>query len=594
MELFNFLDTFKKEGNLLENLQEANAKIQTFWSDLQNTYSALWSRYQDNLAANHLDKSFFIALTELYQSIASHPDKWYHLQAEFYQEAFKIWLNFLEKQFKKDLDDYKKPAPKDFRFRAKEWKENPYFSLLKQSYLLYADFLTSLVKEFPLEENKRKKLLFETRQFISALSPTNFALTNPEFFRTAYETKGKSILEGLKNYMEDLKKGRITMTDESPFEIGKNVAVTEGAVVFQNELIQLIQYKPLTEQVKEFPFLILPPWINKYYILDLTPENSFVKFIVEQGYTVFMVSWKSADASTAHLTWEDYIEKGAMAAIEAVKNITEAKKVNTLGFCIGGTLLANTLAILKKKRNNSINSATFLAAMLDFEDTGEIGIIVDEFFVEHAEQEFANGGVVNGNRLANTFAILRENELFWNYVVSNYLKGETPPAFDLLYWNSDPTNLPGKMFTYYIRNMYLENNLIKPNHLKMLGQNVDISAISVPTCFVATLEDHISPWKTVYKGFQVIGGEKKFILGASGHIAGIVNHPSKNKRNYWTNDEVADTPEAWQEKAVSHPGSWWTEWIQWLNNLNTNSIPARIINGKIEDAPGSYVKERLA
>lgn len=590
----NFLDIFKNEKNIFENFQNINFNLNEFLGNVFNDFSVIVSKYIDFLNQATIDKGLMAAYAELSQSIMSHPDKWLKLQSQFYQDFFKVWLNFWEKQLGKEVEDVIKPSSKDTRFKFKEWEQNAYFDFIKESYLLLSDFMMNILDEFPIEESKRKKLQFHTRQFVSSISPTNFVLTNPEVIQLAMETKGKSLMEGFKNMVEDIKKGRITMTNESQFEIGKNVAVTEGAVVFQNELIQLIQYKPLTENVKEIPFLILPPWINKYYILDLTPENSFAKWIVEQGYTVFMVSWKSADASIAHLTWEDYIEKGAMAAIEAVKSITDSKKVNTLGFCIGGTLLANTLAILKKKRNNSVNTATFLAAMVDFQDTGEIGTFVDEFFVKDAEEKFKDGGVLNGNILANTFASLRENELFWNYVVSNYLKGQTPPPFDLLYWNSDPTNLPGKMYSYYLRNMYLENNLVKPNHLKMLGHFIDLQQINIPSCFVATIDDHISPWKTVYKGYLTFSGEKKFILGASGHIAGIVNHPAKKKRNYWVNNEVAETPEQWLEKAESKPGSWWTEWMQWLNGYNSHEVPARVIQGKIEDAPGAYVKERLA
>jgi polyhydroxyalkanoate synthase len=590
----NFLEIFKNDNNIFEKLQNTNFNLNELISNIHNDFSVLVSKYINFLTEVKWDKGLMAAYAELSQAIMSHPEKWLKLQAQFYQDFFKIWLNLWSKQFGRKTGSVVKPSAKDHRFKTKEWEENLYLDFIKESYLLLSDFLMSVVNEFPIEETKRKKLQFHTRQYISSISPTNFALTNPEVIQTAIETKGKSLLDGFKNMVEDLKKGRITMTDENQFEIGKNVAVTEGAVVFQNELIQLIQYKPLTEKVKEYPFLILPPWINKYYILDLTPENSYARYIVEQGYTVFMVSWKSADASIQHLTWEDYIEKGAMAAIEAVKSITDSKKVNTLGFCIGGTLLANTLAIYKKKRNNSVHTATFLAAMVDFEDTGEIGTIVDEFFVQDAEEKFSEGGILSGNILANTFASLRENELFWNYVVSNYLKGQTPPPFDLLYWNSDPTNLPGKMYAYYLRNMYLENNLIKPNHLKMLGNFIDLHAINTPSCFIATIDDHISPWKTVYKGFLAFSGEKKFILGASGHIAGIVNHPAKKKRNYWVNDTIADTPEHWLEAATSQPGSWWPEWIKWLNAYNPNEVDARIIQGKIEDAPGSYVKERLA
>lgn len=574
----------------LPNFQETLTK-------LTQANLGMLQKYTNMLMDSSMDSELMHSYAELGKQIFENPNKWMELQARFYQNQFQILTHFWTKQMGAPVD-IPLPERKDNRFKNDQWDENPVLEYLKHSYLLASEFLLSIPNEFQLSEADKKKIKFHTRQYVNAMSPTNFALSNPDVIQEAIDTQGKSLVDGLENLIEDLEKGRMTMTDESKFEVGKNIAVTEGSVVFENELIQLIQYKPLTEKVHEFPLIILPPWINKFYILDLSPENSYAKWIVEQGYTVFMVSWKSADESIAHLTWEDYIELGSLPAIEAAKSICKVNKVNVLGFCIGGTVTANTLAILTKRRSKAINSATFLATMLDFRETGEIGIIVDNQLVEEAEKDFESGGVLDGNTLANTFAILRENDLVWNYVVNNYLKGKTPPPFDLLYWNGDPTSLPGKMYSYYLRNMYLENNLIKPNCLTHLGVKIDISSIQYPCYFIATIEDHIAPWKTIYPGFLQIKAEKKFVLGGSGHIAGIVNHPAKKKRNYWTNDQLPETTEEWLATASNHEGSWWSDWIVWLDSKNEKMVNARVELGstgfpEIEPAPGRYVKMKI-
>jgi polyhydroxyalkanoate synthase len=430
------------------------------------------------------------------------------------------------------------------------------------------------------------------------MSPSNFAATNPEFIKTAVETKGESIKQGLQNLIADLEKGRISMTDDAAFEVGRNLALTPGAVVFENELMQLIQYAPLTDKVAQVPLLIVPPCINKFYVMDLQPENSLVRFIVEQGFTVFLVSWKNPRSDTGgHYTWDDYLEKGPLAALDVVRSITRVKKPNVLGFCVGGTILASALAVERARGVEPVSSITLMTTLLDFADAGEIGCLVDEASVAAREAAIGKGGVLKGQELANVFSFLRANDLVWQYVVGNYLKGNKPQAFDLLYWNADSTNLPGPFLTWYLRNMYLENNLRVPGKLKMLGQKVDLAKVDVPAYLLAAREDHIVPWVSAYLARNLLGGETTFVLGASGHIAGAINPASKNRRSYWTSDATPTDPGEWLDSAVEQKGSWWLHWIEWLRKHGGKPVAARgrLGNTKyepIEPAPGRYVKER--
>jgi polyhydroxyalkanoate synthase len=430
------------------------------------------------------------------------------------------------------------------------------------------------------------------------MCPANFAATNPEAMRQALATKGESLTRGLANLLGDVRKGRISQTDEAAFEVGRNLAVTPGAVVFENELIQLIQYRAKTAQVAKRPLVMVPPCINKYYILDLQPENSFVGHALASGHTVFMISWRNAGPDIAQLTWDDYLEKGVLTAFRVAREITGAEQLNALGFCVGGTLLGAALAVMKQKNENSVASVTFLATMLDFGESGQIGLFVDEASVTAREAALGGGGILPGGELAFVFSSLRANDLVWNYVVNNYLLGGQPPAFDLLYWNSDGTNLPGPMYCYYLRNTYLENKLRVPGALSNCGVPVDLGRVDLPSYTVATREDHIVPWRSAYRTLNLIGGEKTFVLGASGHIAGIVNPLRKNRRSYWTGTPYPAEPEAWLEKAQETPGSWWGCWTDWLaqhragirkapTNLGTNKYPP------IEPAPGRYVKQGL-
>jgi len=435
------------------------------------------------------------------------------------------------------------------------------------------------------------------RQLADAMSPNNYAATNPEVIRLAAETSGESLAQGMKLLAGDVARGRISMTDEQAFEVGRNLAVTPGSVVFENEVMQLIQYAPATAEVYEYPLLIVPPFINKYYILDLQPENSFVRYCVERGFSTFIVSWRNIPPELGQLGWDDYIEKGVFAPLEAVKSISGADKVNALGFCVGGTLLSCALAVMAAKNENLVASLTLLATMLDFSETGDISVYVDRDFVERSEQDFREPGLMPGSRLASTFATLRANDLIWHYVINNYLKGRPPRAFDLLYWNADGSNLPGRLYAYYLRNMYLENNLRIPGRLEACGVPLDLGAITAPAYIVATREDHIVPWKSAYASVGLLGGPAEFVLGASGHVAGIVNPASKNRRHFWLNSSATADADAWLAGAAQQAGSWWNHWASWLSNRSGKQKPAQAGPGNRqyparEPAPGRYVKEK--
>ncbi|HEV8255357.1 MAG TPA: class I poly(R)-hydroxyalkanoic acid synthase [Casimicrobiaceae bacterium] len=490
-------------------------------------------------------------------------------------------------------------AAPDRRFGAKEWREHRYFTWLRDAYLLYADYVRELAALAQGDPESRKRVRFLARQYADAIAPSNFLATNPEALKLAIESGGASVAQGLANLIGDAQRGRIAMTDESAFEVGGNLALSPGRVVFRNELIELIQYAPVTAEVYERPLLLVPPCINKYYILDLRPENSFVRHIVGAGHTAFMISWRNIAPELGHLTWDDYLEQGVLQAIGVAREISRSRIINALGFCVGGTLLACSLAVLAARREHPVASATFLTTMLDFADPGEIGVYVSHESLAAREPALLAGARVHGSELANAFASLRPNELVWNYVVSNYLKGRTPPPFDLLYWNSDSANLPGPMYAYYLRNMYLDNRLREPRGLTMCGEPIDLSRIAMPSYVYASREDHIVPWRSAYRTIELIRGDVSFVLGASGHIAGVVNPPQKKKRNFWTNALLTDDPDEWLARAQSHPGSWWPNWTEWLVEHAGARRPAPTREGSarhrpLGPAPGIYVREKVA
>ena len=541
----------------------------------------------------------FKALTA---SLMHDSGQWAEIQKSYYQRHLELWSKLAhagEAAETTHAAPVITPGKGDRRFNAPEWQQLPFFDYLKQAYLLNSRWLAEVVEAAHLDAKTKNKLRFFARQLIDAAAPANFPTTNPEVLRLASTTNGESVLRGLEQLSADLKKGRISMSDETAFEVGRNLAVTPGTVVFENELIQLIQYRPATNTVHEWPLLMVPPCINKFYILDLQPENSFVRYSVSQGHTVFMVSWRNVPENMGHITWDEYLENGVIKAIDVAREICGVEQINVLGFCVGGTLLGAALAILRARNRTPAASATLLTTMLDFSDTGDISVFVDEAYVTRREHEFAHGGVLHGKELALTFASLRANELIWNYVVNNYLKGRAPDAFDLLYWNSDSTNLPGAMYAYYVRNLYLENNLRVPRRLTMCGVPVDLSQVKLPTYVLSSRDDHIVPWKTAYQNTRLLGGPHEFVLAASGHIAGVVNPPSSNKRHYWLNPVLHSSAEDWLAGARQQPGSWWSHWSAWLADRSGSRVPARTEPGSahyrgLEPAPGRYVKERCA
>ncbi len=523
--------------------------------------------------------------------------RWYHAWLE---RQARLWDRFVAAQQATDevssTDATRARADKDRRFAAQAWGESPIFDYLRQSYLEFCQLVEEWFESSELPEGKTKcRLRFFLRQWLDAIAPSNFPATNPEFVATALSTQGESIHRGIENLLADLRKGRITMSDETAFEVGKNLAVTPGAVIYENPLMQLIQYAPLTDTVAERPLLIVPPCINKFYIMDLQPDSSLVRFAVEQGHTVFLISWKNPKLPEAHFGWDDYLALGPLQALEVVRAITGAPDPNVLGFCVGGTILTSALAVAFGRGERPVKSLTLMTTLLDFAESGEIGCLVDEPFVVAKEQLIGKGGLMLAPELANTFSMLRANDLIWQYVVSHYLKGEAPKPFDLLFWNADSTNLPGPFAAYYLRHMYLENELRLPNKLTMLGVPVNLANITAPAYVMAAREDHIVPWRGAYHSMQWLGGEKRFVLGASGHIAGAINPAKKNRRSFWTNDALPADPDAWWAGAQEHPGSWWWDWAQWLVAHRGKEVPARtqLGNGQyrpIEPAPGRYVK----
>jgi polyhydroxyalkanoate synthase subunit PhaC len=486
---------------------------------------------------------------------------------------------------------------KDRRFAGEAWTKDPRFEAVARTYLTQTEAMFKALEAAPIDERSKAQWGFALRQITDALSPANNLATNPEALQLAMETGGASLVEGMKLFTEDLAVGRVQMTDSTAFEVGRNVCTTPGAVVFQNELIQLIQYTPTTAKVHQRPLVIVPPCINKYYILDLQPANSFVAHAVAEGHTVFLVSWRNVGPEQAELTWDDYLEQGVSTAIDVALAISGADKVNALGFCIGGTLLASALAVRAARDEHPAASMTLLTSMLDFSDTGELGLLVTPESVAARETAIGDGGVMKGAELAQVFASLRANDLIWPYVVKGYLQGKAPPAFDLLYWNNDDSNLPGPMFCWYVRNTYLENKLGEPGATTQCGVPVDLRSIQAPAFLYASKEDHIVPWKTAYTSTNVLSGDVTFVLGASGHIAGVINPPAKNKRNYWINEAASDDPDAWFDAAESIPGSWWPAWYGWLAphagpKVNAREKPGNTQFPPIEEAPGAYVKQK--
>jgi poly[(R)-3-hydroxyalkanoate] polymerase subunit PhaC len=492
------------------------------------------------------------------------------------------------------------PSPRDKRFKDPEWKSNQFFDFVMQLYLLTTQWAHDLVRDAQgLDPHTRKKAEFYVQQITNALSPSNFVLTNPEVLRETLASKGDNLVRGMKMLAEDIEAGRGTLrirqSDPGNLEVGVNMAMTPGKVIYQNDLMQLIQYSPATESVLRTPLLIVPPWINKFYILDLRPEKSYVKWCVDQGITVFVISWVNPDKELSRKTWADYMREGPLAAMDVIEKVTGEMKVHTAGYCVGGTMLASTLAYLAEKRQQRVTSATFFAAQVDFTHAGDLLVFVDEDQISALERDMEESGVLEGSRMAMAFNMLRSNDLIWSYVVNNYLKGQPPSAFDLLHWNSDATRMPAANHSYYLRNCYLDNRL-STGSMVLDDTLLDLSKVKVPVYNLATREDHIAPAESVLYGSQFFGGPVKYVLSGSGHIAGVVNPPAGGKYQYWTNDNIkAASVAEWMKGAIEHKGSWWPDWRQWLESIDSERVPARHVGDvlpPIEDAPGSYVRVR--
>lgn len=549
------------------------------------------------------------AFMQMTQQWLQHPARMVEASFSLWQDYLKLWQNTAGRMVGKEPESpLITPPAGDKRFQDKAWSESALFDYIKQSYLLGARWLQGMVRDTQgLDPKTLRKVDFYTRQYVDAMSPSNFLMTNPEVLRRTIETGGDNIIKGLENMLEDLERGKgmlkIAMTDESAFEIGRNIATTPGKVIFQNDLMQLIHYAPMTETVRKTPLLIIPPWINKYYILDLGEKKSYVRFLLQQGYSVFMISWVNPDKPLANMGFADYMTEGPMAAMREIAAATGEKNINIIGYCLGGTLLASMLAYLTRRPEEAaklptVTAATYLVTMLDFREAGELSVFIDEEQLQSLDERMKEQGFLDGAAMATTFNLLRANDLIWSFVVNNYLMGKEPFPFDLLYWNSDSTRMPAKMHSFYLREMYQNNRLIQPDGLSLNDTPIDLSRIETPAFFLSTRDDHISPWRSTYSGALMMKGPTRFVLSGSGHIAGVVNPPAAKKYGYWTNPKLPRNPESWFITSQKHEGSWWLEWEKWLQGYSGEMVPARVPGEgsvpTIEDAPGSYVRVKAA
>ena len=593
-----------KKGPAQKAIDE-NSNLEDLWQEIfQKTIDLSQSYYAYGIktAEKQMTDDYGIhkAFTSLSEQLLSDPEKLSNSTTQFWEEQLNLW----EKWINSDPTVVKKSDIEkvDSRFRSKLW-DTWLFDYVRNAYLLTAEHLQKTVNDIDsLDERTARKVKFFTKQYVDAMSPTNFAALNPDVLKATVDSNGGNLLSGLNNLLDDLKKGKgelaIKMVDPNAFELGKDVATTDGKVVYQNELMQLIQYQPTTKSVLETPLLIIPPWINKYYILDLTPRNSFIKWAIDQGHTVFVISWVNPDARHAHKTFDNYLVEGPLAALDVIDKRCKTNTTNLVGYCLGGTLTAVLLGWLKSnKQEKRVNSTTFFTSMIDFNEPGELGVFVDPEGVDALEKRMASKGYLEASEMASTFNMLRSNDLIWSFVVNNYLLGKDPVPFDLLFWNSDATRMPAKMHSYYLRNMYIHNKLREPKGLTIAGRSIDLSSVTTPCYFISAKDDHIAPWKSTFAGAKLFGGKVRFVLGGSGHIAGIVNPPVANKYCFWANDELTHEAESWLQNADRFDGSWWSDWSVWITSQGSRTVNARKIRNNrtnpFEDAPGSYAKLRL-
>ena len=540
-------------------------------------------------------------ILELSARVLADPAAVLQAQLSLWQDHLRLWQNTGQRLLGQPVVPMIEPEQSDRRFRDPAWDDHAVFDFIKQSYLLTSRWLVDTVNQLEgFDDKTRRKIEFYTRQFVDAMAPSNFVATNPEVLRATLESRGANLLHGLNHLLEDLARGEgrlaIKMTDLEAFKVGANLALSPGKVIYQNDLMQLLQYAPSTEQVYQRPLLVIPPWINKYYILDLRPKNSFIKYAVDRGFTVFVISWVNPDERHAEKTFEDYMAEGALDALAAIEQATGERESTVIGYCLGGTLLACTLAYLAAKRERRIAAASFFAALTDFENPGELGLFIDEEQLAAMDQMMARRGFLEGREMATTFNMLRANDLIWSFVVNNYLLGKEPFPFDLLYWNSDSTRMPYAMHSFYLHKFYRENRLVERGGITLCGVPIDLRRIRLPVYMLSTREDHIAPWAATYAATQLYRGDTRFVLAGSGHIAGVVNPPSQQKYGYWTNERLPPDPDDWLDGATEHAGSWWPDWAAWNAEKSGPRVPARQPGDgalkPLEDAPGSYVSVR--
>lgn len=574
-----------------DQLAENMAKIAECYKQMAGRYL---EATEDTDASSWLD--IYKTWVDAAYTALENPEELQKKQAEIVADYMKIWTNAYARYVGEETTPIYQSDPKDRRFRDSTWNNDLIFDFLKQSYLFTTKWTHEYIGNIKgVDDRTKGKLDFYTKQFLDAVSPSNFAFTNPEVIRETINTNGENLVKGFQHLMEDMEKHKIKTTDDSAFRLGDNIAATKGKVIFRNDLMELIQYEPTQKQTYSRPLLVIPAWINKYYILDLSQDNSFVKYAVDNGYTVFMISWVNPGKELAHKKLDDYMQEGPLAALDAIEKATGSREVTACGYCIGGTLLTSTMAYLKAKgQENRIKAATLLTTMVDFQNAGDLCLFIDEEHLEKIDKQMQKHGVLEGDDMSAIFSALRANDLIWSFVINNYLMGKEPFPFDILYWNDDSTRLPADTHSFYLRNMYLKNALAKPAGITLAGTPIDVTKIETPIYALSTREDHIAPWKTTYTTTQLVKSNVKFVLSASGHVAGVVNPPAKSKYHYFTNDHNPKDPEAWFSSAKEYSGSWWVDWNNWLGKLSgEKTLAPKPGSGKLKpimDAPGSYVK----
>jgi polyhydroxyalkanoate synthase len=583
-----------------EEFQKMSAEFMNILAKNQEAFAKLMTTPRETVA-NMLDPfNVMGSFTEGARQLASNPEKLMKANMELWQQHMELWQHTANKMLGKETKPVAQADKGDRRFKSKEWEENQVFDVIRQSYLITSRWLTKTMSEIDnLSEEDARKVQFHTQQLADALSPSNFLLTNPEVIRETVESGGQNLVRGMQNLKRDLEAGhgqlKITMADKEAYEVGKNIATSPGKVIYQNDIMQLIQYEPTTALVFDRPLLIVPPWINKYYILDLQPDNSFIRYAVDRGYTVFVVSWANPGSDLADKTMDDYLREGILQPLDAIEKATGQREVTTIGYCIGGTLMGAALAYMAARSDDRIKATTFFAAQMDFSEAGDLKVFIDEKQLDSLDEKMQETGYLDGDAMYSSFNLLRSNDLIWTFYVNNYLLGKEPLQFDLLYWNGDTTRMPRALHMFYLREMYLKNNLAKPNGISLDGVPIDLGKVTIPMYLQAAKEDHIAPYPSVFKAKGLFSGPVRFMLAGSGHIAGVINPPNANKYNYWMNEAQPDDLDEWVAGAESHPGSWWNDWHDWLQEFSGELVEARTPGDgalpAIEDAPGSYVRK---